>query len=197
MLSATNIARSGEKPSFISNARYVFFKSFRSGIFFRDNGVEFGLRVFEFGHESVVPDVEGFERTSQPFLYQRCHSRRQGRSENLLKHLLHAFFRQLPVLIEAPGNQRGRIRRIRIGKLRSPIHFKPAQVARIRFRRVAGNSLAGSKVRILYRSRFDFVRERIPVQLRIINDGRGNHLRDDGFHHFGDHALFGQPILSP
>src|SRR5512141_1102653 len=47
----------GRETKFYQQRRYVFFKSFRSGIFFGDNGVEFGLRILEFGLESVVPDV--------------------------------------------------------------------------------------------------------------------------------------------
>ena len=85
------------------------------GIFFGQDRIQFGFAVRVAGAETVVPDIERLERAVQTRFDQLRHLWDQGRGEHLLEHRLQPLLGNLAIFIEAPVDERGRGRRIRIG----------------------------------------------------------------------------------
>ncbi len=144
--------------------------------------------------EPRVIDVERLELPSETFLDQGGDLRDERRGEDVLQHLADPRLGDLPVLVEAPRDHRRRGRGVGIREPGGPVGPEEPLVTRVRLG--AGPAAAGrGRVGVLLGGWADFVRERVPVHLRVVDDGRGDRLRHDPVHDFRDRPLFREPRL--
>jgi hypothetical protein len=135
--------------------------------------------------EAVVPDVERLERAAEALLDEPRRAGHQRRRQHLSN-----IARTRASGISRPRRRRGRWRSARsastgprAGRRGSwPAASRsgrppPGRRRRRRQRRVAGDLVVDT------RSTGDLVRERVPVDARVVDDGGGDRLRDDPLHH--------------
>ena len=147
--------------------------------------------------ESVVPDVEGLEPASEAGLDEARDASQQRRGEHGLEDGAGARLGNLAVLVEAARDVRGRRWRVGVHLAHGAERGQERGVAGVRLAFGAGRSSLGRwVVRVLDAGGAHFVGRRIPVDRRVVDDGRRDRLRHDAFHDFLQQPLARQALLA-
>ena len=147
------------------------------------------------GRKPLYQTSKGSSGRPRRPLDERGDLRDERRGEDLLEHRPDARLGDLAVLVEAARDQRRRRRRVRIGLAGGLEGLQEHRVARVRLRRVGGLHVrGGGPVGVALERDLDRVGDRVPVDVRVVDDGRGDRLRDDALHDLRDQALLGEAV---
>ena len=160
------------------------------GVLRAHEGVELGGGSRRLRTEPRIPDVDGHELASETLFDERRDLRDERRREDVFQHLLHARLWNLTVLLELSRDERGGCWREGV---RLPDRAEAREERRVpRIGLGAGGRRARflrGKVRVLDRRRTDLVRERVPIDPGVVEDGARDRLVDDALHDPPDRPL--------
>jgi hypothetical protein len=143
-----------------------------------------------------VPEVDGLERPPEPRHDHLGDPRHQRRAQHLLEQRLHARLGQLAADLEAAGDRgrgEGHEGVLAAGGVELGEQLRVADIGLARAvedhrtrRRVGLDAVRGG--------RRHQVRDRVPVDPRVVDHRRGDRLGDDALHHRDDQPLAREPL---
>ena len=178
----------------LEKVRNVLLVRFGRGVFLADDLVELRLAVLAALLEAGVPDVEWLERPTEPLLDRLRDARDERGRQDVFEHLADSSLGKLAVLVETPRDERGGglARRLEV---RAQHRVAGVGLRRVRrFRRGLGGRRGRRRIGVLLGRRADLVRERVPVDVRVVDDGLRDRLRDDPLHHLLDRPLLREAV---